>query len=378
MKITKREWKENLVYLVLWLILFIAPVITVYVRSLSMDHPTIEWQELKGVWSLYVVYIIAFVIHNFILAPMLIYRRRKILYFSTVSLLFVAFVVYQCQSPPKRLGERHQEPPRIGMVDDRPPFEVPQPPINHVPPKDRPPMHIGLENVFAIIVFMLMLGMNLGIKLYFKMEEDEKEMQQIEKRSLQQQLAYLKYQINPHFFMNTLNNIHALVDIDQEKAKDTILILSKIMRHVLYEGDKSLIPVQREVDFIDNYVQLMKIRYTDKVAIRVEHPEGLPEMGIPPLLLITFVENAFKHGVSYQQQSFINIKVSVDNSRMKFTCSNSKTDHPNSEVKQGGVGLANIRQRLNLLYGDNYTLDLEDSPDTYEVLLLLPLAPLRS
>ncbi|MBR6266734.1 MAG: histidine kinase [Selenomonadaceae bacterium] len=370
MKITKREWKENLVYLVLWLILFIAPVITVYVRSLSMDHPTIEWQELKGVWSLYVVYIIAFVIHNFILAPMLIYRRRKILYFSTVSLLFVAFVVYQCQSPPKRLGERHREPPRIGMVDDRPPFEVPQPSINHVPPKDRPPMHIGLENVFAIIVFMLMLGMNLGIKLYFKMEEDEKEMQQIEKRSLQQQLAYLKYQINPHFFMNTLNNIHALVDIDAEKAKESIEEFSKLMRIVLYEDNAPTIKLGKEIEYLEHFVSLMRLRYPESVEISLQVPENAAGAEVPPLLMASIVENAFKHGVSYEEPSFIRISISVSGGRVVFCCSNS--NHPSRDANRHGLGTENVKRRLELMYGNNYDFSVSDGPESYDVLLNIP------
>ena len=121
----------------------------------------------------------------------------------------------------------------------------------------------------------------------------------------------------------------------------------------------------------------MKIRYTDKVNITMEQPDHMPEADIPPLLLITFVENAFKHGVSYQKESFIHIKISTDDNRLKFFCRNSKqtVTAGTKEKEQGGVGLANITKRLNLLYGDNYTLDFEETPETYEVLLLLPLAP---
>ena len=195
----------------------------------------------------------------------------------------------------------------------------------------------------------------------------------LRKKSLEQQLAYLKYQINPHFFMNTLNNIHALVDIDPEKAKDTILELSKMMRYVLYEGEKQMIPLQRETDFQKTYISLMRLRYTDKVKISVQLPERVPEVGIPPLLLITFVENAFKHGISYKQESFIDVKLSLDDDRLKFTCKNSNTATKDKDDLEGGVGLANVKQRLELLYGENYTLDFDETDNTYEVLLLLPL-----
>ncbi len=428
MKITKREWKENLVYLVLWLIMFMAPILTTYVRSVTGPHQSFQWHEVMGVWKLYAIYLLIFVIHNYLLAPILIYRNKKALYFTSITLMLVAFILYQCHSGPVGFAEgRHgshnpkmhdkemafgghdmdermmhgdegdsgmckrmmhgEEDGRMDIIDFEhgsdtlamdPHAGMHHPPFNgRHKPEGVPPLRMGIDDVFSIIVFLLMLGMNLGIKLYFKMDEDAKEMKELEKRSLEQQLAYLKYQINPHFFMNTLNNIHALVDIDPEKAKETILILSKIMRHVLYEGDKSLIPVQRETEFLNNYIHLMKIRYTDKVNITMEQPDHMPEADIPPLLLITFVENAFKHGVSYQKESFIHIKISTDDNRLKFFCRNSKQTITagSLEKEQGGVGLANITKRLNLLYGDNYTLDFEETPETYEVLLLLPLAP---
>jgi sensor histidine kinase YesM len=230
--------------------------------------------------------------------------------------------------------------------------------------------------------------MNLGVKLYFKNLEDQKEMRELESRSLNQQLAYLKYQINPHFYMNTLNNIHALVDIDPERAKETVLILSRIMRYVLYEADKHLVPVGREVEFLMNYIHLMKLRYTDKVSITTDIPAEMPDAEIPPLVFITFVENAFKHGVSYKQQSFVDIHLQFSDGRLRFSCRNSKPvileergkrkeesgeRKEEREKKNGGVGLANVKQRLDIIYDNDYTLDIQDNADTYEVLLLLPI-----
>ena len=170
--------------------------------------------------------------------------------------------------------------------------------------------------------------------------------------------------------MNTLNNIHALVDIDPEKAKDTILELSKMMRFVLYEGDKKGVPLTKEFEFIRNYIKLTKLRYTDKVKIQADLPQDVPVRQIPPLMLITFIENAFKHGISYQHESFIDIKVEISD-KLLFTCRNSKAEMPNQE--KGGVGLQNVTKRLNLLYGNNYTLDIQDASDVYNVKLEIPL-----
>ena len=227
-----------------------------------------------------------------------------------------------------------------------------------------------------------MFGANLGIKLFFRSREDRKRLAELEKKSLEQQLEYLRYQINPHFFMNTLNNIHALVDIDPEKAKDTILELSKMMRFVLYEGNKQGVSLSREVDFIRHYVTLMQLRYTDKVRIDINLPAEVPDRQIPPLVLITFIENAFKHGISYQRESFIEVTMAVEGESLHFTCRNSKAEVSKEErlrvadgtsEKKGGVGLANVRKRLNLLYHKNYALRICDDADVYTVELNIPL-----
>jgi len=237
--------------------------------------------------------------------------------------------------------------------------------------RHNPPPIIGEHDIVATVILFLMFGMNIGIKLYFRTRDDQKKLVELEKQNLEQQLEYLKYQINPHFFMNTLNNIHALVDIDAEKAKSTILELSKMMRFILYEGNKNGVTLTREFEFIRNYIALMRLRYTDKVNINIDLPTLIPDKQIPPLMLITFIENAFKHGISYQHESFISVKVVIKGSNLLFTCRNSKADKPNEE--KGGVGLTNVKQRLDLLFGDNYTLDMQDEPDIYNVQLIIPL-----
>ena len=236
---------------------------------------------------------------------------------------------------------------------------------------ERVPLFMGQHDIIAIVILLLMMGMNIGIKLYFKQRGDRKRLEQLEKENLEQQLEYLKYQINPHFLMNTLNNIHALVDIDPEKSKETILELSKMMRFVLYEGNKQVVPLDREIAFLQNYIQLMKLRYTDKVKITVDVPKNLPNKEVPPLMFITFVENAFKHGVSYRQASFIDIAISIGEDKLVFDCRNSRI--PKEDDKHGGVGLANVKKRLELIYGNRYALDIKDEQDTYTVKLSLPL-----
>ena len=233
------------------------------------------------------------------------------------------------------------------------------------------PLFVAERDILPLVVLILMFGVNLGTKFYFRSRRDQRRLQDLEKQNLEQQLEYLKYQINPHFFMNTLNNIHALVDIDPAKAQETIVELSKMMRFVLYEGNKHGVPLTREFEFIRTYIHLMQLRYTDKVTVTVDLPTEAPDKTIPPLMLVSFIENAFKHGISYQHPSFIDLKIELTGDQLHFLCRNSKADMPNPE--KGGVGLANVRQRLNLLYDHHYSLNINDADAIYTVDLTIPL-----
>ena len=388
---------ENTGYAVLWGLLFAAPVLSLYVRIMNDSSVAFNWQEVFMIWRQFAVYLLLFLVHNFILAPLLIYRHKRWLYALLTLCMIGLFTFYQCsrrpdfkhhQRPSMELRE-HREPRHMDDAFEQRDFDHEPPPFEehdmhgeepkmhgekpkmHHAKRDVPPVFVGQHDIVAIVILILMCGMNLGVKLYFKSRNDQKKLKQLEQENLQQQLEYLKYQINPHFLMNTLNNIHALVDIDPEKSKQTILELSKMMRFVLYEGNKQVVPLDREIAFLQNYIQLMKLRYTDKVKITVKVPESIPNNEVPPLMFITFVENAFKHGVSYRQDSFIDIEISISDSHLLFCCSNSRI--PKEEDKHGGVGLANVKQRLDLIYKDRYKLDINDEPSHYTVKLTIPL-----
>lgn len=223
---------------------------------------------------------------------------------------------------------------------------------------------------FLLITF-LVIGLNIAVKLLFKSLRDDHKLKELERHNLQTELEYLKHQINPHFFMNTLNNIHALIDIDTEKAKETVIELSKMMRYVLYDATQPRLPLTKEIQFLNNYIELMSIRYTDKVDIQVSFPEAVPDVMIPPLLFISFVENAFKHGISYRQQSFISLKMEITGNDLHCRIINSSFDKTNGQIQ--GVGLDNARKRLRLLYGDNYTLQINSNGGKHDVLLVIPL-----
>ena len=350
-------------------------MLSLYVWKVHDANLPFDWAEVFFVWRRYAVYLLLFLVHNLFLAPLLMHRHKRVAYFSVVAVIIALFTLYQCSHRPdmkKPIG--HCPPPDVEMTYNRhPSFGKPR---HQMRPHKEPHPFIGEHDIMAVVLLILMFGANVGIKGYFRGREDRRRLAELEHENLEQQLEYLRYQINPHFFMNTLNNIHALVDIDPEKAKDTIVELSKMMRYVLYEGDKQYVPLSNEFEFIRHYVTLMQLRYTDKVRITLELPGEVSNRKIPPLILITFIENAFKHGVSYQHESFVEVKVTMEGNKLCFSCRNSKAPTARSSAaggQQGGVGLANVRKRLNLLYDHDYSLRIDDAPDVYGVDLVISL-----
>ena len=380
--------KEHIIYSAIWAMLYASPVINIYTRMAGNPRITFSWTEILHAWEYTSTWLVMFAIHNFLLLPLLLRKRKTGTYLclSFLILLTGMFITYLNRPMHKNQYKTRMEAEwkadslayeRVAAVrlgDGR--YCSPQNPMRRKPldfqPIDPLPM-LGPGELVAFFGGLLLMGMNLGVKLYFMSQRDRERQKIIDQRNLEQQMEYLKYQVNPHFFMNTLNNIHALVDIDPERAKTTIVELSKMMRHILYEGSKKLIPLTREVEFLNLYVQLMRLRYTRKVHINVDVPPQLPELKLPPLMLIIFVENAFKHGISYREESFIDIKLRVENKRLLFSCCNSKPTQVQRTNEKGGMGLQNVRQRLELLYDDDYTLDISDGEKTYEVKLDIPM-----
>ena len=172
--------------------------------------------------------------------------------------------------------------------------------------------------------------------------------------------------------MNTLNNIHALIDIDTEEAKEAIIRLSKLMRHILYDSEVEMIPLKKEIEFITNYIALMKLRFTEKVKIDFIFSSQLPDKSIPPLLITSFLENAFKHGISYNNISFVNISIQTFVNTMQIEISNSK-HQVDRNGEDSGIGITNTRKRLDLLFGDDYTLDIVDEKEIFTVNLTIPV-----
>ena len=350
----KQSKQETIIYAIVWGVFFLAPLLE-FIINYDPEHPFWIKNGLLDTWTHMLFFFVVFLIHNHILAPILLRQKSVGKYIAGCVIMIALFQTAQCIHKPDHGKGPARHETSVGM--------------NPPPPEGRPPIHRHDINMFLLVI--MMIGANLGLKAYFQSEEEKKRLAKLREQSLKQELEYLRYQINPHFIMNTLNNIHALVDIDPEQAKDSIVDISRMMRYLLYESDKHYVPLNTAVEFLKKYLNLMKLRYTDQVTINLDVPSACSDdIAIVPLMFTPFVENAFKHGVTYDKPSVIDIDIKQQGERLLFHCHNTKND---VKHEYGGVGLNNVTKRLELIYGTDYSLDITDGETDYDVLLDIPV-----
>ncbi len=201
--------------------------------------------------------------------------------------------------------------------------------------------------------------------------KNEKIKSNLENEKLISELAFLKSQINPHFLFNSLNNIYSLAYQRSEKTPEAVLKLSEIMRYMLYESNENKVSLSDEIRYLENYIELQKLRFKDNTYIKFEVEGDTQNQKITPLILISFVENAFKHGVATDKQNPITIILNVKSNKLFFHVINKKNNQNKDET--GGIGLQNVKRRLDLLYKGQYRFHIEDNEATYNCELYLNL-----
>lgn len=201
-----------------------------------------------------------------------------------------------------------------------------------------------------ILSFVIPVIFALGLKITERYLKTESERKEAENKKLKSELQHLKYQLQPHFFFNSLNNIYSLVDISPEQAKTTIHSLSKLMRYLLYETNTEEVNLGDEIQFMEKYIELMKLRLTDKTTVEYQFPKVSNTIKVAPLLFISQVENAFKHGVSASAPSHITFNMEVSEKAVIFETLNPDFSKSDADKSGSGIGLQNIEKRLQLLY----------------------------
>jgi len=195
----------------------------------------------------------------------------------------------------------------------------------------------------------------------FSLEIAQKEAQA---HKLQADLTQLRYQLQPHFFFNALNNIYSLIAFDPQKAQQSVHSLSKLMRHFMQNSDQKQISLAEEVDFLQQYISLMQLRLTDKTTVQVDFPKQVPQLTIAPLLFISLVENAFKHGVSATSTTTLSFSLRVEGDTIIFRSENTKIPTQES-LYSSGIGIDNLKKRLTLLYPKRHQYTIEEKEGKY-------------
>ncbi len=225
-----------------------------------------------------------------------------------------------------------------------------------------------LTTVFASLFFLFLSAV---LKFTVDWFLNERIQRDLENQRLSAELAFLKSQINPHFLFNSLNSIYSLAYQRSETTPEAILKLSEIMRYMLYECNDNKVDLVKELQYLQNYIDLQKIRFGNKAFIDFKVEGKIEAQQIVPLLLISFIENAFKHGVANNPLTPIRLLIDVNEAHLHFFIQNKK--HTNNRDESGGIGLNNVKRRLDLLYPGRYNLDIRDEKDTYTVELSLVL-----
>jgi two-component system LytT family sensor kinase len=200
---------------------------------------------------------------------------------------------------------------------------------------------------------------------------NERVQRNLESEKKEMELQFLKSQLNPHFLFNSLNNIYSLAYQKSDKTADAILKLSEIMRYMIYESNDSWVSLSKEIEYVQSYIELQKLRFRDGAAVELSLNGEIDNQQIVPLILISFVENAFKHGVANDPKDPIKINIIANQKILHFSVTNKKNKHNKDEV--GGVGLNNVERRLQLLYPERYKLNIVNSATHYTSELMLDL-----
>jgi len=362
---------ELFVYVVIWLAVFSVPFF-----NLRIDN-TVDWGKVSGEWIRMFSFLVLFLLNTIVLVPRFLFQKKYRSYIFTTLFTIIALIGVTISIRMFIAPEQPLSMPPMELGPGMPPMELGPgmpPPMGYKPvaqPEQKSIFMMFLDN---FVIAILVIGVSTAVKMVSQWLNEESKRKDLEKEQLKTELALLRHQVSPHFFMNTLNNIHALIDINAEDAKNTIIQLSVMMRYLLYDTALGQTTLKKEIAFIESYITLMKLRFPENVTVTLTVPEDIQDIMIPPMLFISFLENAFKHGVSYPAESFILFKIEQNDSKLNCVIRNSKFKIKESdENRYSGIGLTNIKKSLELLFRNDYILNINENEKEFEVQLTIPI-----
>lgn len=366
-KETKGKTIRIILHILIWTVIMGLPVYSA-IRFQTGSNFLVFYYSITAISAL------IFYINYLFLVPVLFFRKKRYRYFIallTLLLLFYFISDFANEQISGYISRQDNSEQFIRQPGDEgrpklPPLQIRKPRFIVAVPNAH---FIGYISSSLFMVFL-----SLGLRVLERQSNIEKVQEEMERAKLNAELAFLKNQISPHFFFNTLNNIYSLSSSGSEDARTAILKLSKMMRYLIYESEDGDTKLSNEIELITNYIDLMKLRLEEKYNLRVTLPAKYEDYRMPPLLFIPFIENAFKHGVSFREDSFIDISLAASDKKILFRTFNRITASPEKTgLESSGIGLNNVRKRLDLLFPGKHTLQLNKTESTFEVLLKIDL-----
>ena len=339
-KIEKKDLWLLAAQVAVWLVILFAMPLATY---LSTQDAHATRTSFFVVWGLFQSPLAIYFLNFYLLGPYLFFKRRYWL-FSLIN--FVIILALNSQF--------------FYVFFNR----------NNIPnmPEMGPNMWIGFFGGFLmfLVLNVMVVAIAIGIRHFIRTRQIKQQLKDEKAKNTEAELAWLKNQINPHFLFNTLNNISSLTQIDPDAAQDAIAQLSDLLRYAMYETNKKTVPIQGEVEFMRNYISLMELRCNDKTEV-ITTFDVQQNMEIAPLLFISLIENAFKHGVSSSRPSKIDIRLLQNEDELVFNCDNTNYPKDDADRSGSGIGLENTRRRLDLMYAGCYSWEQSLEDNIYHV-----------
>lgn len=324
----------SIAQILFWAILCLFPPMFTFLSNYDWSA---TWEILKASLSFQAPLLLLYFCNYYFIVPRFLFKKRSLRMFILVNILFIVIVAL-CSKYPERMQDG------LGW----------------------------LILFFSFFFFQVLIVIcSTGMRYVVRWNEMELLKQEESRKNTEAELVWLKNQLNPHFLFNTLNNISSLVPLDADLAQESLGKLSDLLRYALYESNQKQVPLANEIEFMHNYIDLMRLRYSDAVDIRVDFPDSIPSLTVIPLLFISPIENAFKHGVNNRYPSFVHIGLTWDGTQIRFEIENSRHPKANFDRVGSGIGIENLRRRLELAYPGNHTYQQTDNESIYRIIITI-------
>ena len=322
-----------------WLVFLMVPAISAFITTHSWTDSLRAFDYNARIhWISAAIYFV----NSLILIPFGYYRNRQWLFWGGNALIlayqvYIFFFLFDSEAFTRHLPDEHYRQYALSSY--------------------------YASSFVAIFMSALLAGIALLAHHVYRSQAIKRQLKEEKQKRTEAELEWLKNQLNPHFLFNTLNNISSLTQIDADAAQDAIAQLSDLLRYAMYETNKKMVPIEGEVTFMRNYIELMKLRCNENTVVNAHFPPLTSHLEIAPLLFISLIENAFKHGVSSSRPSTIDIRLEEQDGQLVFTCDNTNYPKDDADRSGSGIGLENTRRRLELVYHGRYEWEQYITPD---------------